>query len=75
VFSHVHRSINGATHILARTCDVSSTGFVLDYAPECIRETLCIDVKYSIKCCVPSKKRLLAYYSVFNRTIVVFCFP
>jgi hypothetical protein len=45
VSSHVHRSINGAAHILARTCDVSSTGFVLDYASECIRETLCIDDK------------------------------
>jgi hypothetical protein len=44
-FRHVHRSINGAAHILARSCDVSSSGFVLNYAPDCIRETLCIDVK------------------------------
>jgi hypothetical protein len=44
-FRHVHRSINSAAHILARTCDVSSSGFVSFSAPECIRETLCIDDK------------------------------
>jgi hypothetical protein len=44
-FCYVHRSINGAAHILARTCDVSSSGFISDFAPDCIRETLCIDIK------------------------------
>jgi hypothetical protein len=38
----IHRFINGAAHILARTCDISSTGFISDFAPDCIRETLCI---------------------------------
>jgi hypothetical protein len=43
-FRHVNRSLNGAAHILARICDVTSTGFISDFAPDCIRETLCIDV-------------------------------
>jgi hypothetical protein len=43
-FRHVNRSLNGAAHILARTCDVTSTGFISDFAPDCIRDTLCIDV-------------------------------
>jgi ribonuclease HI len=43
-FRHVNRSLNEAAHILARTCDVSSQGFISSLAPECIRKTLCIDV-------------------------------
>jgi hypothetical protein len=45
VFIHVHRSSNGAAHILATTCDVSSSGFVLDFALDCIPKTLYIDIK------------------------------
>jgi hypothetical protein len=45
VFIHVHRSINGAAHVLARTCNVTSPGFVLDYAPDCILEALYFDRK------------------------------
>jgi hypothetical protein len=43
-FWHVNRSINGAAHILARTCDVSSLGFISDFVPDCIRKTICIDI-------------------------------
>ena len=43
-FRHVKRSLNEAAHILARTCDLSSVGFISNSAPEFIRETLCIDV-------------------------------
>jgi hypothetical protein len=43
-FRHVHRSTNGAAHILARTCDVFSPGFISFYVPDCIRETICTDV-------------------------------
>jgi hypothetical protein len=39
-FIHVHRSLNGAANILARTCNVSSSGFIVDFATECIQETL-----------------------------------
>jgi hypothetical protein len=44
-FRHVHRSLNGAAHTLARTCDTCSSDSLFDFAPDCIRETLCIDVK------------------------------
>jgi ribonuclease HI len=44
VFQHVGRSINEAAHTLARSCNFSSSGFISDVAPECIRRTLCIDV-------------------------------
>jgi hypothetical protein len=43
-FRHVRRSLNEAAHILARTCDVTSLGFISNSAPACIRKTLCIDV-------------------------------
>jgi ribonuclease HI len=43
-FRHVRRSLNEAAHTLARTCDVSGLGFIYDFAPDCIRKTLCIDV-------------------------------
>jgi ribonuclease HI len=44
VFQHVGRSINEASHTLARSCNFSSLGFISDVAPECIRRTLCFDV-------------------------------
>jgi hypothetical protein len=44
VFRHVKRSLNEAAHILARTCDVTSLGFISSSAPVSIRKTLCIDV-------------------------------
>jgi hypothetical protein len=43
-FRHVRRHLNKAAHILARTFDFSSSGFFSDFAPDCIRKTLCIDV-------------------------------
>jgi ribonuclease HI len=43
-FKHVRRSSNEAAHILARSCDVSSIGFISYSAPASIRKTLCIDV-------------------------------
>jgi hypothetical protein len=43
-FRHVYRSMNEAAHILARTCDVFSPGFVSFSVPDCIRETICTDV-------------------------------
>jgi hypothetical protein len=45
IFIHVHRSINDAAHVLARTCNVAGSGFILDYAPDCILEAICIDRK------------------------------
>jgi ribonuclease HI len=43
-FRHVYRSLNEAGHILARSCDVTSPGFISFSAPVSIRKTLCIDV-------------------------------
>ncbi|KAE8803228.1 non-ltr retroelement reverse transcriptase [Hordeum vulgare] len=43
-FRHVRRNLNEATHLMARTCDLHSLGFISDFAPDGIRETLCIDV-------------------------------
>ena len=43
-FRHVRRFLNEAAPTLARSCDVSSSGFILDCAPDCIRKTLCVDV-------------------------------
>jgi hypothetical protein len=43
-FKHVRRTYNEAAHILARSCDVSSLGFISVSAPVSIRKTLCIDV-------------------------------
>jgi hypothetical protein len=43
-FRHTKRSLNEATHILARSCDVTSLGFISFSAPDYIRKTLCIDV-------------------------------
>ena len=36
-FYHVKRSMNEAAHLLARSCDVSSVGFIFDSAPDYIR--------------------------------------
>jgi hypothetical protein len=44
IFRHVKRSLNVAAHILARTCDVTSLGFISFSAPVSIRKTFCIDV-------------------------------
>ncbi|XP_071677974.1 uncharacterized protein [Lolium perenne] len=41
---HVKRSCNEAAHILARSCDLSSQGFISFSAPVSILKTLCIDV-------------------------------
>jgi hypothetical protein len=43
-FWHVHRSMNKATHILARSCNLDFVGFISDFALDCIWKTLCIDV-------------------------------
>jgi hypothetical protein len=43
-FKHVKRSLNEAAHILARSCDLATLCFISDFAPDSIRETLCIDV-------------------------------
>jgi hypothetical protein len=44
-FRHVPRSQNEPAHLLARNCDVSSLGFISDFAPDLIRETICNIVK------------------------------
>jgi hypothetical protein len=41
---HTKRSCNEAAHILARSCDLSSQGFISLSAPVSIRKTLCIDI-------------------------------
>jgi hypothetical protein len=43
-FQHTKRSLNEAAHILARSCDVTTLGFISFSAPDSIRKTLCIDV-------------------------------
>jgi hypothetical protein len=43
-FRHVKRSLNEAAHILARSYDVTSLGFISTSAPASIRKTLCIDI-------------------------------
>jgi hypothetical protein len=43
-FRHVGRSLNVAAHVLARSCNLASVGFISDFPPDCIRKTLCIDV-------------------------------
>jgi hypothetical protein len=43
-FRHVKRSLNEAAHILARSVDVTSLGFISISAPDSIRKTLCIDI-------------------------------
>jgi hypothetical protein len=40
---HVHRLINNVAHVLARSCNGSSSSFILDYAPDLILYALCID--------------------------------
>jgi hypothetical protein len=44
-FIHFHRSLNGAAHILARTCNVASSGFILDNVLDCIMDAICTDLK------------------------------
>jgi hypothetical protein len=44
IFRHVHHSVNEAAHILARSCNLASVGFISDVAPEIIQKTLCIDM-------------------------------
>jgi hypothetical protein len=41
---HVKRSCNEAAHILARSCDLSSQGFISFSAPVSILKTLCTNV-------------------------------
>jgi hypothetical protein len=43
-FRHVPRLSNEAAHILARSCNFNSLGFISSSAPELIRKTLCTDV-------------------------------
>jgi hypothetical protein len=43
-FCHVKRSLNEAAHILARSVDVTSLGFISTSAPDSIRKTLYIDI-------------------------------
>jgi hypothetical protein len=43
-FRHVKRCLNEAAHILAKTCNLASLGFISISVTECIRKTLCIDV-------------------------------
>jgi hypothetical protein len=43
-FCHVKRSLNEAAHVLARSVDVNSLGFISSSAPDFIRKNLCIDI-------------------------------
>jgi hypothetical protein len=43
-FHHVRRSLNELTHVLAKTCNLASVGFISDFAPDVIRKTLYVDV-------------------------------
>jgi hypothetical protein len=42
-FRHVRRLVNVAAHILARSCEFAVSSVTSYSAPECIRQTLCID--------------------------------
>jgi hypothetical protein len=44
-FIHVPHSQNEPAHLLACNCDVSSLGFILDFAPDLVREIICNIVK------------------------------
>jgi hypothetical protein len=39
-FRHVKCSLNEPAHVLAKTCNLASAGFISDYASDCIRKTL-----------------------------------
>jgi hypothetical protein len=43
-FHHVKRSLNEPAHVLAKSCNLASVGFISDSAPDYIRKTVCIDV-------------------------------
>jgi ribonuclease HI len=43
-FCHVKRVLNEAAHILAKSCASVNSSCVFNSVPECIRETLCLDV-------------------------------
>jgi hypothetical protein len=43
-FIHVKRNLNEAAHILAKSCLSVSSSEIFHSVPDCIRETLCIDV-------------------------------
>jgi hypothetical protein len=43
-FRHVSRLCNNSAHILARRAELCGSVYFRDFAPECIREKLCIDV-------------------------------
>jgi hypothetical protein len=43
-FHHVNCSLNEVVHILARSCDLASLGFISDFAPDCISKTLYTNV-------------------------------
>jgi hypothetical protein len=44
-FRHVPHSQNEPAHLLACNCDVSSLGFISDFAPDLVREIICNIVK------------------------------
>jgi hypothetical protein len=43
-FCYVKHSLNEPAHVLAKTFNLASVGFISDSAPDCIRKTLCVDV-------------------------------
>jgi hypothetical protein len=44
-FSHVRRHCNESAHILARSAESFSSSVFRNFTPDCIRQTLCDDLK------------------------------
>jgi hypothetical protein len=65
-FRQVRRSLMVIAHILARSYEFDVSRVISYYAPECIRQTLCMDALEWIKCNILSKKltnvRLIIQY-------------
>jgi hypothetical protein len=54
-FQHVRRTCNSSAHTLARRVELSGSCLFRVIVPECIRDKLCIDYIWSIKCWISLK--------------------
>jgi hypothetical protein len=56
-FCHISRRCNNSAHTMARRAEFVGSCLFRVFAPECIRDKLCFDVIWSIKCWILKKKK------------------
>ena len=76
-FSHVLRQYNVAAHTLARSAEHFISTVFRNFAPDCIRQTLCYDLWWSIKYFLTLKKKGIRdikasfFFITWNRALLL----